>query len=158
MNDKKFEYRDGTSLIYLTVIDSWKHAYTGETMRSVRIESTYKDEAESYTRIVNEKEFNEYLKRKVIKPIGYAIFKNGTKEEIVKLIHKNCNFTLFEFETTSGAYFRFNIVVDDFPPNIWDTIHPPHKQRPMFERQLPGNDVWAQGEIDHVEIYEEHWK
>lgn len=158
MNNEHFEVADEHgNRSYITVIEKFKHHYTNETMRVVRIEPSYMEDADAYTRVVNEKVFNNYLKRKVSEPIGCVIFDSGAKEEIVKIVRLHSSTHIFEFKTRSGWWYRFNISLTPYIGFLSGYPVEKLEQIPTFERKNENLDVWEPAAIDHIEVREEYW-
>lgn len=66
MHILQFEYEDISGLrAFLKVHNTFKHHYTGETMRCVQIDYIFDDEADSFFCIMNQAEFEAYYSRRI---------------------------------------------------------------------------------------------
>lgn len=144
----KFEFKDPNGVVlYLEVLGTFDHYFTKKTVYRCRVH----DRNGSCTECTfDQDEFNEILEHRIVQPIGYVIFTDGTREEIVEL---NCSQNAYlDFSTKHARYHLLIDVYDDFSYLAGREICDP-EQRIIFEVRNPREDTWYPAfNINRIEI------
>lgn len=100
---------------YVTVLEEFKHHYSGETMRKIRVDYVDEDnKPASYTDIVREECFKRnYLDRRTPEhmPIGWLVLKDESKLRITELVmmSKDC----FVMRGADGVDYYYNRYLEE---------------------------------------------